>query len=70
MSTVFASRWKALWWSAMVLLTAYCTVPSPEETGTGAAHSQTAKNPWAEDEPTFANDQNLRDLEALRRKLP
>lgn len=29
--SVFASRWKALWWSAAVLLTAYCTVPSAEE---------------------------------------
>lgn len=30
-TTVFASRWKALWWSAAVLLTAYCSVPSAEE---------------------------------------
>ena len=30
--TVFASRWKALWWSAGVLLTAYCSVPSADET--------------------------------------
>jgi ethanolamine utilization microcompartment shell protein EutL len=30
--TIFASRWKALWWSAGVLLTAYCTVPSADET--------------------------------------
>ena len=30
--TVFTSRWKALWWSAGVLLTAYCSVPSAEET--------------------------------------
>lgn len=31
-TTVFASRWKALWWSAGILLTAYCSVPSPDET--------------------------------------
>ncbi len=31
LSTVFASRWKALAWSAGVLLTAYCTVPSPDQ---------------------------------------
>ena len=28
LSTVFASRWKALAWSGGVLLTAYCSVPS------------------------------------------
>ena len=32
LNTVFASRWKALLWAGGVLLTAYCTVPSPEET--------------------------------------
>jgi len=31
-STVFTSRWKALGWAAMVLATAWCTVPAPEET--------------------------------------
>ena len=31
LGTVFASRWKALWWSAAVMLTAYCSVPSAEE---------------------------------------
>jgi hypothetical protein len=30
---MFRSRWKALWWAAGVLMTAYCTVPSPEEQG-------------------------------------
>ena len=29
--SVFTSRWKALWWSAGVLLTAYCSVPSADE---------------------------------------
>ena len=32
MNQVFASRWKALLWSAGVLMTAYCSVPSREET--------------------------------------
>jgi hypothetical protein len=32
LGTVFASRWKALWWAAGVLLTAYCSVPSKDET--------------------------------------
>jgi len=30
LGTVFASRWRALWWAAAVLLTAYCTIPAPE----------------------------------------
>jgi hypothetical protein len=29
---VFTSRWKALWWSAGILMTAYCSVPSADET--------------------------------------
>ena len=32
LGSVFASRWKALWWAAGVLATAYCTVPSKDET--------------------------------------
>lgn len=35
MSTVFASRWKALLWAGGVLLTAYCSVPSADETANG-----------------------------------
>ena len=27
LNTVFASRWRALWFSGVVLLTAYCSVP-------------------------------------------
>jgi hypothetical protein len=30
LSKVFASRWHALWWAGVVLLTAYCTVPAPD----------------------------------------
>jgi hypothetical protein len=29
--SVFASRWKALWWAGGILLTAYCSVPSKDE---------------------------------------
>jgi hypothetical protein len=45
---VFSSRWKALLWAAGVCLTAYCTVPSQEQT-----EAQQAKlhpkhvSPWA-----------------------
>lgn len=35
MNQVFSSRWKALLWSAGVLMTAYCTVPSREEPEAG-----------------------------------
>jgi hypothetical protein len=28
---VFKSRWHALFWSAGILTTAYCTVPSPDD---------------------------------------
>jgi len=30
--TVFRSRWNAIFWSLSVLLTAYCSVPSPDQT--------------------------------------
>ena len=32
LNTVFASRWKALLWAGGILLTAYCTVPSADDT--------------------------------------
>lgn len=52
LTTVFASRWKALMWSAMVLMTAYCTMPAAEEAQQAAAHKAEAahvaqKSPWA-----------------------
>lgn len=51
LTSVFASRWKALLWSAGVLLTAYCSVPSPEQTAgndtNGAKQAHKHANPWA-----------------------
>lgn len=52
LKTIFASRWKAAWFSASVLLTAYCSVPDPADTpstGSTATHAQesTSSNPWA-----------------------
>ena len=38
-SQVFTSRWKALLWSAGILTTAYCTIPSADDTATSAATS-------------------------------
>jgi hypothetical protein len=55
MNTVFASRWKALIWSAGILLTAYCSIPSAEQTRQeDAAHAAVVAkhehhNPWALD---------------------
>jgi hypothetical protein len=46
---VFRSRWKALWWAAGVLMTAYCTVPSPDEQAASpTAATVVAKAPAAE----------------------
>jgi hypothetical protein len=50
LNTVFASRWKALWWASGVLLTAYCSVPSPEDTAQPATHpaaKHVKVDPWA-----------------------
>ena len=48
---VFASRWKAVTWSLGVLLTAYCAVPSAEQTERHEAKAaKTASahlSPWA-----------------------
>ncbi|MFW2349892.1 hypothetical protein [Qipengyuania sp.] len=57
LTTVFASRWRALWFAGAILLTAYCSVPAPEETDLQQAEAQArtsakahAANPWALDE--------------------
>lgn len=56
---IFRSRWKALIWAAGVLLTAYCSVPSPDDavrkdraapTSDTQKHGE-AENPWALDPP-------------------
>lgn len=31
LNTVFASRWKALWWAGSILITAYWSVPNKGE---------------------------------------
>ena len=63
LSTVFASRWKALAWALSILLTAYCTVPSPDETDQDDGKPKSFMgykldkgeekpvNPWAKDTP-------------------
>lgn len=43
-SGVFASRWKALWWSVGILVTAYCSVPSADDTAqTDAEQAKSVK---------------------------
>jgi hypothetical protein len=53
--TVFRSRWRALWWSAGVLLTAYCAVPGKDDDDPAPAAStqptQQHTNPWSKDAP-------------------
>lgn len=51
-TTVFASRWKAAWWSAMILATAYCAVPAAEQIQQSsqdkvAAAHKAHKSPWS-----------------------
>ena len=38
---VFRSRWNALWWAAGMCMTAYCSMPDPDEPG-GAKSDPTA----------------------------
>jgi hypothetical protein len=54
LNTLFASRWKALAWGAGVLLTAYCSIPSREESDqadrtSNSAQTTHAASPWAPD---------------------
>ena len=54
LTTVFPSRWKALMWSAMVLMTAYCSLPAADEAQQTAEQSSKSdtgphKSPWAVD---------------------
>jgi hypothetical protein len=50
LNTVFASRWKALWWCGSILLLAYSCVPSADQTKhdeeVKAAASAPHKSPW------------------------
>ncbi|MBB3861916.1 hypothetical protein GGQ88_003206 [Novosphingobium hassiacum] len=48
LSSVFASRWKALWWAASICLLAYCSVPQPDDQAADVRKSALA-DPWAKD---------------------
>jgi hypothetical protein len=58
-TTVFKSRWNALFWAAGVLTTAYCSVPSPDDQASdqpkvAAKAHDSHHNPWAKDTTTSA----------------
>lgn len=57
-NNIFRSRWKAVTWAVGVMLTAYCTVPSADETeaelqakADPGGYGQPHKNPWAKEAP-------------------
>jgi len=68
---VFASRWKALWWACGVLVTAYCSVPSPDSVSDGG-HGNAEKhvNPWAKGyEAQAVHHSDGGDLNAMMKKI-
>ena len=60
-SQVFTSRWKALIWSAGVLMTAYCTIPAADE-DTAAASAK----PGQPSEQELQAQQIIKNLESLK----
>lgn len=54
LTTIFASRWKALWWAGGILVLAWQLVPEPEQAPDQAPTASApapapAHNPWARD---------------------
>lgn len=56
-TTVFASRWRALWWAGSMLLLAWSVVPSADESDGAKTGAETGKakpahvDPWAKEAP-------------------
>ncbi|SCY86721.1 hypothetical protein SAMN05660666_03312 [Novosphingobium aromaticivorans] len=46
-STVFASRWRALWWGASILIFAWSVVPNPDEQPVDQKPKPAHVDPWA-----------------------
>ena len=61
LKTVFASRWKALWFAASVMLTAYCSIPDKADAPADDAASQQQVDETIKALETSAN--NLKQLE-------
>lgn len=47
---IFRSRWKALWWAAGMLMTAYCTVPAANKAAhhSGHSHAKAKVDAWGD----------------------
>ena len=61
LKTVFASRWKALWFAASVMLTAYCSIPDTADAPADDAASQQQVDETIKALENSAN--NLKQLE-------
>ena len=62
-SQVFASRWKALIWSAGVLATAYCTIPDAQDDS-----AATGAKPGQPSEQELQAQQIIKNLESLKNR--
>jgi hypothetical protein len=49
LTSVFASRWKALWWAASILLLAWQVVPEADEEQAQKPSKPAHVDPWAKD---------------------
>jgi len=47
-TTIFASRWKALWWAGSILLLTWSLVPAADDGSSGSAKPAHV-DPWAKD---------------------
>jgi len=69
LAKVFASRAHALWWSAMVLVTAYCVAADPPAKVAPAPDTEPA-SARADDKPADPWDHIKDDGQATARKAP
>lgn len=49
LTSVFASRWKALWWAGSILLLTWSLVPSAEDRDPHKPEKPAHVDPWAKD---------------------
>lgn len=49
LTSVFASRWKALWWAGSILLLTWSLVPSAEDRDPHQPEKPAHVDPWAKD---------------------
>ncbi|MFM2372968.1 MAG: hypothetical protein RIS85_2690 [Pseudomonadota bacterium] len=53
LGTVFASRWRALWWAASIMALAWSVVPSADDSAAEQPHAHV--DPWAKAQKDSAN---------------